>query len=387
MKSYKQLFSRFRQSHPNRLHFAAHSHHYWPDCTFAAHGQAWLDAAAHADGKWGPIFSEIIPEAQRHVAGILGLPDSESVVFAPNTHEFVVRLFSNLEPTADGPPRILCSDGEFHSFDRQRRRWQEAGVIDAEVIAVDPMESFGERFLRAARDGEHAMVFVSHVFFNSGYVTGFLDELAAILRDRSTILVVDGYHAFMARPVDLGAIADKAFYIAGGYKYAMSGEGACFMHCPPGVLPRPVNTGWFAGFAGLEKSDGQVGYAEDGMRFAGATFDASGLYRLNAVQRMLADEGLDVATIHERVQTLQEQLVDGLRAQDTVLGELVPGAEVRQRGHFLTFASAAAGALCEKLASRDVVVDVRGDRLRFGFAIYHDPEDVQELLARLRGIE
>ena len=195
------------------------------------------------------------------------------------------------------------------------------------------MESFGERFLRAARDGAHAMVFVSHVFFNSGYVTGFLEELAAILRDRSTLLVVDGYHAFMALPVNLAAIADKAFYIAGGYKYAMAGEGACFMHCPPGVLPRPVNTGWFAGFAGLEKAEDQIGYAEDGMRFAGATFDVSGLYRFNAVQRMLADEGLDVATIHGRVQTLQEQFLYGLRAQNTDLGTLVPGGSRQVAAH------------------------------------------------------
>ena len=187
MQSYKQLFSRFLESHPQRLHFAAHSHHYWPDCTFEAHAQAWLDAAQHADDKWGPIFSETIVEAQTHAARVLGLVDPTSLVFAPNTHEFVVRLFSSVQEGATAPPRILCSDGEFHSFHRQRRRWQEAGAAQFDVVAVDPMPTFEERFLRAAREGNHDMVFLSHVFFNSGYVVGFLEELASLLRERDTI--------------------------------------------------------------------------------------------------------------------------------------------------------------------------------------------------------
>ncbi len=401
MKSYKQLFSRFLQSNPNRLHFAAHSHHFWPDCSFDAHAQAWLDAATKVDDKWGTIFSDVLPEAQGHVARQLGLPDPSTIVFAPNTHEFVVRLFSCL-PVQGSPsakPRILCSDGEFHSFHRQRRRWQEAGLAEVEVIAVEPGESVGAdvgpdvgpdvgaRFLHAARAGQHDMVFLSHVFFNSGYVVDILEELCDLLRERSTLLVIDGYHAFMALPTNLSAIADKAFYIAGGYKYAMAGEGACFMHCPPGIAKSPVNTGWFAGFGALEQSgDVPVAYADDGMRFAGATFDVSGLYRFNAVQRMLAAEGLEIRTIHEHVRSLQSQFLAGLNTRGIELGTLVPGPEQADRGHFLTFVSTRAPELCAELARREVATDVRGDRLRFGFAIYQDPEDVEQLLQRLQGL-
>ena len=64
-------------------------------------------------------------------------------------------------------------------------------------------------------------------------------------------VVVDGYHGFMAAPTDLSAVADRIFYVAGGYKYAMSGEGAAFLHAPPGFCPRPVVTGWYAEFGAL----------------------------------------------------------------------------------------------------------------------------------------
>ena len=53
----------------------------------------------------------------------------------------------------------------------------------------------------------------------------------------------------------------------------MAGEGACFMHCPPGFAPRPRNTGWYASFATLSGPQDKVGYSTDGMRFMGATFD------------------------------------------------------------------------------------------------------------------
>ena len=49
-----------------------------------------------------------------------------------------------------------------------------------------------------------------------------------------TFVVIDGYHGFMAMPTMLESIQDRAFYVAGGYKYAMSGEGVCFLHSPPG---------------------------------------------------------------------------------------------------------------------------------------------------------
>lgn len=47
--SLKPHFRRFLEAQPARLHFAAHSHHPWPDVTFEAQQQAWLDAATHQD--------------------------------------------------------------------------------------------------------------------------------------------------------------------------------------------------------------------------------------------------------------------------------------------------------------------------------------------------
>ena len=63
---------------------------------------------------------------------------------------------------------MLTSDGEFHSARRQLARWEEAGAAKVDHIAVEPSESFTERFLTAAKAGEHDFILVSHLMFASG---------------------------------------------------------------------------------------------------------------------------------------------------------------------------------------------------------------------------
>ncbi|MGH8952411.1 MAG: aminotransferase class V-fold PLP-dependent enzyme [Acidimicrobiia bacterium] len=374
----KPQFSRFLGAKPGRLHFAAHSHHPWPDVSFEAQQRAWLDAAELMDDKWEHIFGRVIPSAAARIAAVLGLSDPASLTFAPNTHSLLLRLFSCLEP----PVRVLSTDAEFHSFHRQSRRWEEAGLAIVDRITTEPFDTFADRFTREARAGAHDLIYLSQVFYDSGLVVTDLDQIVSSVPENRTFIVVDGYHAFMARPVNLGAIQDRVFYLAGGYKYAMAGEGACFLHCPSGYGPRPLDTGWYAGFGQLETGVSEmVPFAEDGSRFAGATYDPSGVYRMDAVLGWLDEEGVSPTAIHDHASSLQEQF---LSAQPD-LGELLIDAD-RERGNFLTFRSSRAGDMYQRLHENGVITDFRGDRLRIGFGIYQDAEDVDALLGVIEGI-
>jgi selenocysteine lyase/cysteine desulfurase len=377
----KAHFSRFLTTVPGRLHFAAHSHHPWPDVTFEAQQEAWLDAARLMDAKWDRIFGEVIPEAQGHIARRLGLPDPTTVTFAPNTHALVIRLLSTLTD----PIRILTTDAEFHSFARQARRLEEDGRAVVERVAVEPFAGFPERFAETAARGGYDLVHFSHVLFSSAYVVPDLAALVQAVPDPSTLVVIDGYHGFMAVPTDLSVIAGRAFYTAGGYKYAMAGEGAGFMHCPPGYAARPPDTGWFATFGDLTAAarPGDVPYPADGARFLGGTFDPTGLYRLNAAQRWLDGMSISVSDIHGRVAALQRTFLATDHA-GLPRDALVPAAEdVADRGHFLTYQLPGAGAVHRRLLAAGVVTDFRGDRLRLGFGLYHDEADLEELDRRL----
>ncbi len=373
-------FSRFLGADPGRLHFAAHSHHPWPDVTQAAQLAAWEDAAHLMDGKWERVLGPVWQAAQQHVVRHLKLPDPATVVFAPNTHEFVQRILSCLP--VHRTPRLLTTDGEFHSFARQVARLEEEGLLAVTHIPSEPGPDCLPRLVETARQG-FDLIWTSEVFFASGFALEGLAELAEAAGE--AVLAIDGYHAFLARPVDLSAIAHRAFFLAGGYKYAMAGEGACFLHCPPGWLPRPRSTGWFAGFGALAESGGGVPYAADGSRFMGATFDPSGLYRFNAAMDWLAGLGLDAGAIHAHALALQERFVAGLGSAPCGLDParlVVPIAE-RRRGNFLTFDLEDAEAAQARLAAAGIVADRRGRRLRLGFGLYHTAEEVDRLLERL----
>ena len=378
--SYKAHFRRFLEADPGRLHFAAHSHHLWPDVTFVAQQRCWLDAARLADRKWEHLFGTLIPSVQRGVARLLNLSRPEDIVFAPNTHSLLNRLLSCL---ASGRPlRVLTTDGEFHSLTRQLRRLEEDGLARVDWLAVEPFDDFAERFARAAARGGFDLVYLSQVFFNSGFAPADAGALVAAAPDPETLVVLDGYHGFLALPTDLAAIETRAFYLAGGYKYAMAGEGAAFLHAPPGYGARPRDTGWYAAFGALETGEGaRVGYGTDGSRFLGATFDPSGLYRLDAVLGWLAELGLGAAEIHAHACHLQESFITGLAGLG--LAALHPGQlmlpEPARRGNFLTFRTPAAGEIYQKLLAQNVITDHRADRLRFGFGLYHDDADVNRL--------
>ena len=385
--THKPLFSRALALAPERLHFAAHSHHLWPDASFDAQQQAWLDANIHADRKWDLIFGEVIPEAQGHVAAELNLPSLDSLVFSSNTHDLLLRVFSGFETK---PVRILSTDGEFHSFRRQADRWQEAGEAVVTRVSLEPFDTFADRFVAAARAGGHDWIVVSQVFFRTGGLFDRIADLADLARPEGPWVLVDGYHGFMATPTDLSPVAGRIFYVAGGYKYAMAGEGACFLHAPEGFAPRPVVTGWFSEFGDLSGPPGGVQYRSDGGRFWGATFDVSALYRFNAARRALADAGLDTAAVADHSRGLArafEAAIRSGRAGRLAEAEILnPVQGDAPRARFLALRHPQAADWRARLLEAGVVSDVRDDVIRFGFGLYQDDGDLDRLIQAARAL-
>lgn len=376
---YQQFYQRFLQANQGKQHFASHSHHYWPDITRDATLAYWDDSARLVDDKWQRIFGEMIPQTQQLIADVLNLPAPDQIVFAGNTHELVMRLFSCFDLAK--PLKVLSTDSEFYSFQRQAKRLAEFENIELITVATEPFASFTERFIAQAKAQQPDMVFCSQVFFNSGYavadLAGFVSDLAKVT---DAMLVIDGYHGFMAVPTDLATIAGRAFYLAGSYKYAQGGEGCCFMAVPPGSNQRPWYTGWFAEFGTLaaEKS-ALVLYSNDGNHFAGATMDYTALYRLHAVLLLFKQQGITVGRIHQYVQQLQQAFIAELARQqhprlnqDKLLLE-----NLDQHGHFFTYKLASTSEVAELsafLKNNGIMTDYRGDRLRFGFGLYQNSQ-------------
>lgn len=376
---FRHLFQRSLAAASGRLHFAAHSHHLWPDASYVGQIAAWEDAARLADRKWERVMGELWPAAQHHVADELKLPDPASVVFSSNTHDFLLRIASAIDA---GPLRLLSGDGEFHSFRRQAARWVEAG--EAEWRTVPGGAGMGARLAEAAQSFEPHLIMASHVGFSTGAIADDLAEVAALCTPDGPWLIVDGYHGFMALESDIAALAPHAFYTGGGYKYAMAGEGCAFLHAPPGYATRPVATGWYAEFDDLSLPPGAVGYAPDARRLLGSTFDPSGLYRFVAVRDCLASEGLTTGAISAHCAALKAQFLGGIAGTALAGAEVLnPAAVDEPQARFVALRHADAPRWQAELMAADVVTDVRGDVLRLGFGLYQTARDVDALLSEV----
>jgi kynureninase len=364
-------YSRFRVA--DRLLLTGHSHQAWPDVGFDAQQRAWLDAAELVDGKWGRAADQ----AARVQAGwrrLLGDPGGE-IALGQNTHEMVTRLLSAL-PLRDRP-RLVTTDGEFHTIRRQLDRLGEEG-IDIVRVPARPADDLAERLARAV-DDRTACALVSSVLYETAEIVPGLDRLATACARHGVPLLVDAYHHLNVVPFDIRASGlDEAFVTGGGYKYCQLGEGNCFLRVPARCRLRPVLTGWFAEFGGLERAGGRtmVEYGPGAAAFAGATYDPTSHYRAAAVFEFHEAQGLTPRALRDasRHQVgLLKQLFESLDVNPSIAR--VEPMQDERRGGFLAIRSPQAAGLSERLRARGVFTDFRGDVLRIGPAPYlHDDQ-------------
>jgi len=365
-----------------RLLLTGHSHQAWPDRGFEAQAQAWLDAARFVDDKWEHAFAR----AERVRLGFRRLLDDRDgyIALASNTHELVVRFLSAL-PLRERP-RLVTTDGEFHTIRRQLDRLAEEGI---ELVRVPeaPLEGLVERLGRAVNDRTAALL-VSAVFFDSGRIAPRLADVAEQCRRHGASLLVDVYHALNVVPFSLlkEGLLD-AFVVGGGYKYCQLGEGNCFLRFPAATTLRPVITGWFSEFSALTEKQraGQVPYGEGGDRFAGATYDPASHYRAAAVFDFHDEVGLTPELLREVSQHqigVLARSFEALDADPAVIrrDQTVP---LNQIGGFLALEAPAAGALSAALHREGVFTDSRGNNLRLGPAPYLSDRQLTDAMAIL----
>jgi len=365
-------YSRFRVG--ERILLTGHSHQAWPDVGFEAQQRAWLEAAEYVDDKW----SHCLEQAERVKEGfgrLVGdIPDR--IALGTNTHELVTRWLSAL-PLRQRP-RIVTTDREFRSLNRQLKRLAEEGVAVVETPA-HPVETLAERLAAAVTD-DVACAITSSVFFDTAEMVPRLHLIARACERVGAHFLVDAYHHLNIVPFDLATLGlETAFVTGGGYKYCQLGEGNCFLRVPDGCRLRPLLTGWFAELSNVNApSGGAVSYEAGAAAFAGATYDATSHYRAAAVFAFHQEQQLTP----DRLRALSRHQV-GMLKRTFEQFDLDPRAAVvesvpdERRGGFLALRSPRAAGVVPLLRSESVSVDARGDILRVGPAPYLRDDQVR----------
>jgi len=369
-----------------RLLLTGHSHQAWPDVARDAQLEAWDDAARDADDKWPRAFAQA-DAVRAGFARRLGCAGSE-VALGASTHELVVRLLSALPLAAR--PRLVTTDGEFHTLRRQLDRLEEARVVQVVKVAADPVDTLAER-LAASVDARTSAVLVSSVLFESARIVPGLELVAKACEHSGTELLVDAYHHIGVVPFDVAAMGlERAFVTGGGYKYCQLGEGNAFLRVPPSFDRLPVITGWFSEFAMLpaklsDRPAGAVPFGEGAARWAGATYDPVSHYRGARVFRFFDEYGLTPELLRAVSQHQVGRLASGFDALalDPAVVTRDRSAPLSAYAGFLALRAPRAGELSRRLHERGVWTDFRGDVLRLGPAPYLSDAQLDAAIAML----
>ncbi len=362
--------------------FTGHSHRAWPNVALIGQTKAIDLAFKHKDKKWSFVFEEIIPQFQKAVAKRIGVNDYKLIAHDENSHNLLVKVLSCFP--WNERTKIVTSDSEFHSASRQFKRLEEEGV-KVTCVNTSEKETFTDSFIEAI-DKSTTLIYLSTVFFTDGYVVQDLEKILDKARKVKATIILDIYHQFGIRKINIDGLGKDIFVLAGGYKYAQAGEGAAWMKIPENCKLRPAFTGWFSDYESLEKTKSKINYHDDASRFYGATRDLSGIYRAISVFEWMDEIGLDIEIIEKNNLAQTKYLIDlydELELKKKGL-ELLSSRKDSERGPFLALKYKNAKSLKEKLEKKDICADARGNILRIGPAEYTKQEELELVMREIK---
>ena len=372
----------------DRILLTGHSHQAWPDVVRQALQEVFEDASIHVDDKWSKVFAKA--ERIRQVIAQRCDVQAEHIALAQNTHELFTRFLSALP--LHHKPKIVVTDGEFHSIDRQLRAVSQSQdhaiplshTVEIEWVSAYPIDTLTQRLAQAV-DHRCSAVVCSTVLFQDAAIVPHLEIIAQRCQETQARLFLDAYHSFSVVPFSLKTIQQHAphamiYLSGGGYKYAQWGEGVCWLSVPENDTILPRFTGWFSAFDFLHEArtaDQGVHYGTRGAeRFAGSTFDPTSLYRAVAVSDFFERQNMNVPQLRALSLAQTDHLIQAL----TPDFNLITPSHAEARGGFVALHVEQADQWVTALRQENIFTDARGSSLRLGPAPYLSFEDLDRAI-------
>lgn len=379
VKDIQPFYQEFKVA--ERILLSGHSHQAWPDVARQGVMECFNDAAKHIDDKWELAFKKA-EKVRAFYRRTMHDPNGQ-IALGQSTHELILRFLSDLDGfkvKKKAPIKIVTTDGEFHSMRRQLNRLKTLG-ISVEVVPTQPSETLSARIIEKL-DRSTDAVMLSAVFFASSQIFQQVGEVSKAAKSLAIPCLVDVYHATNVIELDLAKWQlQDAFIVGGGYKYCQAGEGNCFMRIPANYQGSPIITGWFAEFEVLSQAPDQVSYGKGQAAFAGSTYDPTSHYRAAAVFDFFDQQNLSVARLSELNRQQVSRLwrgIETLHLAHEVLA--LPCHDIADNAGFLSLTTPQAEKWVQKLKSRGVQADSRGNQLRLGPAPYVSNEQIDNAL-------
>jgi len=369
----------------NRLLFTGHSHQAWPDVAREGQTEYFDVCARDVDNKWETAFekTEVLRNYLRDF-----YDDPEGFYCREeSTHVLFVSWMSSLD--LKNKPKIVSTDGEFHSLFRQLHRLEEEGLEFVQV-PVQPDDTFADRIIEEMDDRTSAIM-LSRIYFETSLINTHLTEIAAAAREKGIPVMIDDYHGTNVVPLSIrDAGLEDCFILIGGYKYLQWGEANCFLRFPKDCDYRPAITGWFAAFSSLDepRNNEPVQYDHDNQRFASGTYDPSSQFRAAKVVEFFREMELTPDVLRKQYMAQVGLLRDEFKSKnfDPGLIRLTHEQPLELNSGFLSLTSPKAREIRAALMENGVFTDARGEILRFGPAPYTTTDQIRMAMDKLEEV-
>lgn len=370
----------------------------------AAISQYAKQAAEQGDLPWAS-WDLALSRLRAVAAEFLGAGEDE-VALVPNT-TYGIGLVAEGFPWQAGD-NVVIPDNEFPSNSLPWSRLARLGV-ELRQVAVEPTGEVDLSKLSKAIDERTRIVSISWVGFVSGYRID-VGEVAELVHSRGGLLMLDAIQGLGAFEIDVNATGVD-FLAADGHKWMLGPEGAGLLYVRKKHLDllEPLGVGW-GSLAGDSFAPGSVVLKTSAARYEGGSANMPGmigfgqslnllqqLHRSTSPQSSSQSQPPSHSPLSEAVLANLETLAERLRQADFRV--YLPEQTSRRSGILgiswpasaNTTGNSGAADVPESVAlaarkhciAADVVLSVRGGRLRASTHAYNNEHDIQRLVDAL----
>ncbi|HZU12602.1 MAG TPA: aminotransferase class V-fold PLP-dependent enzyme [Chloroflexota bacterium] len=295
----------------------------------------------------------------------------------------VSSALSSVASTFDYSDRseVVCADLDFPTIPYQWLAKRRDGVRVRFVSSPDRI-AVPEAAYQQAVGRNTAAIATSHVFYATGAIQP-VRRLAEIAHDAGARIIVDGYHAVGAIPVNVKDL-DVDFYIGGTLKWLLGGPGLTFIYVRRELIAelQPTISGWFASADQFAFDAEHLEWPDTADRLELGTPAVATAYAGVAGMDMIVEA--EPGRIQQRIQALTDDVVR--RAQRAGYGVFSPLDSTERAGIVMLEVSRPQETVAA-LGQRGFTVDYRPGLVRVSPHFYNTESDVAALMDALDDVQ
>jgi selenocysteine lyase/cysteine desulfurase len=330
---------------------------------------------AYLDAGWHQTLGGVRADAAR----LIGAEGPEEIAFVPNTSTGLALVARGLDWRAGD--RVVTTTVEYPA---NRHPWEDLQRLGVELVTVPPRAQgrIEPEDVKEAITPRTRLVSLSHVQFASGHRIDprpVADAVHAV----GGQLCLDGIQSVGAMAVDVQALGAD-FLAADGHKWMLGPEGFGFFYARRELIEQlhPAVVGWMNMEEAMDFDHYRFALRRDARRFEPGSHNVAGGLACGASIAMLLEHGLD--RVWADVEAITARLCHGLeRKGHTIYSPRGEG----ERSGLVVFEPPAGAASPKKIVGelprRNILIVVRGGRLRASPHFYNTAEQVDRLVAAL----